>query len=100
MTARYWLLRYNYVPDVAKLRPALRPEHLKLAQSAVRDGVLLLGGAMDPLEKGGVLVFFGERSDVENFVSRDPYVQDANRVVSSYSIDPWQVVVGTLLVKQ
>jgi len=93
------LLRYSYVADVAKLRPALRPEHLELATLFAKERRLLLGGALDPLEKREGLLVFATEEDAKNFALRDPYVvaKPEARVVESYRIDQWNVVVGSLL---
>lgn len=100
MKGPFWLLRYSYVADVGKLRPSLRPAHLELATAFVKEKRMLLGGALDPLEtkREGLLVFATEE-DAKAFASRDPYVvaNPEARVVESYRIDQWNVVVGSLL---
>jgi uncharacterized protein YciI len=52
----------------------------------------LLGGAFDPAD-GALLVFdVPAAADVEDFVRRDPYVQ--NGLVKTWRIRAWTVVVG------
>jgi uncharacterized protein YciI len=91
----YFLLLYEVVDDYVNMRAPFREEHLKLARDAEARGTLLLGGAYaDPVD-GAALVFRGDdRSVVEDFVSRDPYVQ--NGLVKEWRIRDWTVVVGAL----
>jgi uncharacterized protein YciI len=93
---RFFVLRYDYVSDVAAKRPALRPAHLELVGGYVASGELLLGGALEPMEKGGVLVFHTTRERMEAFVRSDPYVVAPVPIVSKHTIDPWNVVAGSL----
>lgn len=91
----HYILFYDYVEDAVEKRAPHREEHLRLAGEARDRGELLLGGAYaDPVD-GAVLVFqCDDRSVVEDFVARDPYV--TNGVVTSWRIRPWTVVAGTL----
>lgn len=97
-----WLLRYNYVANVSELRPALRPQHLALAETFVQEKKLLLGGALDPLEKRKGFLVFATESAASEFASRDPYVvaPAGAKIVESFEIDKWNVVVGALYGKQ
>ena len=92
----YYLLFYDYVPDVLTRRAPFREAHLALAREWVARGGLILGGALaDPVD-GGVLVFkVPDRTEVEDFVRKDPYV--ANGVVTAWRIRPWTVVVGAAM---
>ena len=96
MANKYYCLRYRYVSNWETLRPALRTEHLALART---NKQLLLAGAYDAIEEGGLLVFYGSRQDVEAFVASDPYVQapQDKKIVESYDILPWNVAVGSLM---
>lgn len=95
---RLFILRYNYAADVMTKRHLIRAKHLELVKSFCDRNKLLLGGALDPVEDGGFLVFNTEtESEVEDFAQKDPYVVDeAHKVVESYSIHPWTVVAGSL----
>jgi uncharacterized protein YciI len=93
---RFFVLRYEYVSDVAVKRSPLRPAHLLHVQEYAAAGELLLGGALEPMEKGGVLVFHTTRERMDSFVGKDPYVTAKEPIVTRFSIDPWTVVVGSL----
>lgn len=87
----YSLLLYRYVDDIAERRAPFREAHLGLISEAYDRGVMLLAGALvDPLD-GGVFVFTtDDRAVVEDFVTRDPYVQEG--LVTSWRIRSWNVV--------
>ena len=89
----YWLLFYDYVPDILERRAPFRDAHLTLAGEAHRKGTLLMAGALaEPLD-GAVFVFRTEdRAVVEEFVRNDPYVEAG--LVTAWKIRPWTVVVG------
>jgi len=83
---------YSLVDDYLERRAALREEHLGLAQAAHDRGELLLAGVLpDPYDRA-LLVWTAPREVVEEFVARDPYV--VHGLVSSWTIRPWNVVVG------
>ena len=89
----YYLLRYDYVPDILTRREPHRSGHLsKLHELHGRGVVTMAGAAGDPVDHA-VIVFHAEsRSVVEDFVRSDPYV--LNGLVTNWRIDPWNVVVG------
>lgn len=92
----YFLLIYDYVPNIVERRKPHRDAHLKLASEWVDRGELVLGGAFAEPADGAVLAFKVEdRKQVEEFVARDPYV--ANGLVTAWRIRPWMVVVGAAL---
>jgi uncharacterized protein len=92
----YFLLFYDYVENIVDRRAPYRDAHLQLAHEWVSTGQVVLGGALaDPVD-GAVLVFkVDNRTQVEEFVGRDPYV--ANGLVTAWRIRPWTVVVGAAL---
>ena len=91
----YFLLFYDVVDDYVNQRAPFRKDHLQLAREAEARGDLLLGGAFDDPADGAALVFRGgDRSIVEDFVKKDPYVQ--NGLVKKWRIRDWKVVVGAL----
>jgi uncharacterized protein YciI len=89
----HYLLIYDYVEDAVERRAPFREEHLRLAREALARGELLMGGAFaDPVD-GAVLLFrVDDRSAVEGFVRRDPYVTGG--VVTRWRIRPWTVAIG------
>ncbi len=90
---RRWALFYQYVTDnVIERRAPHRPGHIGLVREWMADGRLLQGGALGDPPHGALLVFAVEdRSEVEEFVSKDPYV--VNGLVTGHRIEPWNIVV-------
>lgn len=92
----YFLLIYDYVPNIVERRQPFREAHIKLAGEWIERGELLLGGAFAEPADGAVIVFkVDDRKRVEEFVERDPYI--ANGLVTAWRIRPWTVVVGAAL---
>jgi uncharacterized protein YciI len=88
----YFALLYDVVDDYVERRKPFRAEHLALAEEASRAGRLALAGAFDPAD-GALLVFdVPSAADVEDFVRRDPYVQ--NGLVTRWRVRAWTVVAG------
>lgn len=89
----YYVLVYDVVADFVSRRVPYREEHLRLAREAHRRGELLLAGALaDPADRALLVFRVPERSVVERFAERDPYV--AAGLVSRWEIRPWSVVIG------
>ena len=89
----YYLLEYALIDDYLARRAAFRDEHLALARDALSRGDLILAGALAEPPDRAVLVWQADdRSVVERFVDRDPYVR--NGLVASWTIRPWTVVIG------
>ena len=89
----YWLLFYDYVDDIVERRAPVRDAHLALARDLHERGTLLQAGALAEPVDGAVFVFEAEdRSVVEDFVRRDPYVEAG--LVTAWRIRPWSVVIG------
>ncbi|MGH3823786.1 MAG: YciI-like protein [Pseudonocardiaceae bacterium] len=87
------LLFYDYVNDIAERRAPFRRAHLALIGESHEQGALLMAGALAEPVDGAVFVFTtDDRSIVEDFVARDPYVREG--LVTSWWIRPWNVVVG------
>ena len=55
--AQYYLLRYNYVPDILERRGPHRPGHLAAAHAAHAKGQCILGGPTGSPPSGGIFVF-------------------------------------------
>ncbi len=87
------LLFYDYVDNVLERRAPLRQEHLALAGEFRERGVLVMAGALAEPVDGAVLVFAtDDRSIVEDFAARDPYVREG--LVTAWRIRPWNVVIS------
>lgn len=88
----YSLLMYDYVDNIVERRTPFREAHLALASEAHERGVLLMAGALTEPVDGAVFVFTtDDRSVVEDFVARDPYIREG--LVTAWRIRPWNVVV-------
>ncbi len=89
----YYALIYEAADDYVARRPAFREEHLRLARAARERGELVLAGAFaDPVD-GALIVFrVDQKSKVEEFARKDPYV--VNGLVKKWEVRPWTVVVG------
>lgn len=89
----YFLLFYDLVDDYIERRAPLRDEHLALARAWQERGVLCMAGAFADPADGAALVFRADdRSVVEDFVARDPYV--AHGLIRQWRIREWTVVIG------
>lgn len=89
----YYVLFYDYVDDIVERRRAFRAEHLALANEHHERGLLLMAGAWTEPVDGAAFVFFtGDRSVIDDFVARDPYVR--NGLVTDWRIREWTVVIG------
>lgn len=89
----YFVLTYDYVPDVLQKRAPHRDAHLALAREWLAAGKIVLAGAFDPPTDGALFVFKADSAaDVEAFVAKDPYVK--NGVVRGHRVRPWNVVIG------
>ncbi len=89
----HYLLIYEVSDDYLEKRGLYRNEHLKLAWEAHEKGELILGGALsEPVDKA-ILLFKADTAEVvQKFVDKDPYVK--NGLVKTWSIRPWNTVVG------
>jgi hypothetical protein len=91
---KHWLLLYEVAPDYLIRREAFRAAHLDHAKRAVREGSLMLGGALADPSDGAVLLFAAkDGSPAETFARQDPYV--LNGVVTSWRVRAWNTVVGS-----
>ena len=90
----YFILFYETADNYVEKRAPFRAQHLELARDAHARGELLLAGALaDPADRA-VLVFRAtDRSKVEEFARRDPYV--LNGAVTRWEVRPWTVVIGS-----
>jgi uncharacterized protein len=89
----YYALIYEAADDYVARRPAFREQHLRLAQAARERGELVLAGAFADPVNGALIVFHvDDKSKVEEFARKDPYV--VNGLVKRWEVRPWTVVVG------
>ncbi len=89
----YYILFYKTDDNYIEKRASFRDAHLSLAQQALENGSLIMGGALADPPDGAVLVFKGEDPSVaEDFAKNDPYVK--NGVVKEWQVRPWTVVIG------
>ncbi len=89
----YSLLFYDYVDHIVERRAPFREAHLALAGEFRERGVLRMAGALVEPVDGAVLAFAtDDRSVVEDFVARDPYVQEG--LVTAWRIRSWNVVIS------
>lgn len=88
----YFVLIYYVVDDYVERRTIYRDEHLRLARESQSRGDLILGGALaDPADRALLIFRCSDKSVVEEFVTRDPYI--VNGLVTRWEIRPWTVVI-------
>ena len=88
----YYLLIYHVVDNYVAQRAQFREEHLRLVHEAHERGEIVLAGALtDPVDQALLVFRWPDRSVVENFVTRDPYVNHG--LVPRWEIRNWNVVV-------
>ena len=75
-------------------RGQFRDEHLKLARELNEKNELILAGAFSDPPDTALLIFkVANKSVIENFVKKDPYVK--NGLIAKWEIRPWTVVIGS-----
>jgi len=89
----HYILFYTTADDYMERRGEFRQLHLDMANKAVENGEIVMGGALaDPPDRA-IIVFKGDSPEiVENFAKNDPYV--INGIVTSWEVRPWNVVIG------
>jgi uncharacterized protein len=89
----YYALIYETVDDYVARRGEFRQLHLRAAQAAHERGELVLAGAFDdPVDRALLIFRVDDKSKVETFARKDPYV--VNGLVRKWEVRPWTVVVG------
>lgn len=89
----YYALIYELVDDMVNRRVPFREEHLRLAREARERGELVLAGALtEPVDRALLVFHVDDKSKVEAFASKDPYV--LNGLARKWEVRPWNVVVG------
>ena len=89
----YYALIYETVDDYVARRAQFREQHLRIAREWGERGELVLGGAFDdPVDRALLIFRVDDKSSVEEFARKDPYV--VNGLVKKWEVRPWKVVVG------
>ncbi len=89
----YYALIYETVDDYVARRAEFREQHLRVAREARDRGELIFGGAFDdPVDRALIVFCVDDKSKVEEFARKDPYV--VNGLVKKWEVRPWKVVVG------
>ena len=89
----YYALLYELVDDMVTRRVPFREEHLRLARESRERGELVLAGALaEPVDRALLVFHVGDKSKVEAFARKDPYV--INGLAKKWEVRPWNVVVG------
>lgn len=87
-------LEYTYVENMAEKRLPVRPAHLEFTKPFIANKTLIAGGAYVPELEAGLLLFRGQKEDVEEFAKKDPYVVEG--LVAKYQIREWNIAVGSI----
>jgi uncharacterized protein len=89
----YYALIYEVVDDYVTRRGEFREQHLRAAREVRERGELVLAGAFaEPVDRALLVFRTDEKSKVEEFARKDPYV--VNGLVKKWEVRPWKVVVG------
>lgn len=89
--ARYYLLLYDYVEDMATRRAPHRDAHLARVNAEGEAGRIVMAGALGDPPNGAALAFTDvERDHIEEFVRGDPYVLAG--LVTKWRVEPWTLV--------
>jgi hypothetical protein len=89
----YYALLYEVVDDYVARRGEFREQHLRVAREWLQRGELVFAGALaDPVDRALLVFQAADKSKVEDFARKDPYV--VNGLVRKWEVRPWNVVVG------
>jgi uncharacterized protein len=89
----YYALIYEVEDDYVTRRGEFREQHLRAAREVRERGELVLAGAFaEPVDRALLVFRTDEKSTVEEFARKDPYV--VNGLVKKWEVRPWKVVVG------
>lgn len=89
----HYLLIYKLADNYLDRRGEFRNEHLDMARKAVKNGDLMIGGALSEPADQAILLFKGDSPYVaELFAKNDPYVK--HKLVLSWEVRRWMTVVG------
>jgi uncharacterized protein YciI/heme-degrading monooxygenase HmoA len=88
----YDALFYDVADDFVARRAPFRQEHLRLANEARERGEIIFAGALAEPAAALIVFLVDDKTKVESFAAKDPYVQ--NGLVKKWEVRPWNVVVG------
>jgi uncharacterized protein YciI len=89
----YYALIYHLASNYMERRTQFREDHLKLAKELNQKDELILAGAFsDPPDKALLIFNVADKSVIEEFVKKDPYVK--NGLIAKWEIRSWTVVIG------
>ncbi len=89
----YYALIYETADDYVARRAEFREMHLRIAREVRERGDLILAGAFeDPVDRALLVFRVDDKSKVEDFARKDPYV--VNGLVKKWEVRSWKVVVG------
>jgi uncharacterized protein YciI len=89
----YYILFYDYVPNIVERREPFRAEHLSKVRELHEQGVIIMAGATgEPPAHAAIVFRTNDRARIEEFARSDPYV--LNGLVTGWHVEPWHVVVG------
>src|SRR5260370_13773917 len=88
----YYHLFYEVVDDLVNRRVPFRQEHLRLANEARERGEIVFAGALAEPASALIVFHVDEKTKVESFARKDPYVQ--NGLVKKCQVRLWNVFVG------
>lgn len=90
------ILTYIFSPNYLEERKPHRTNHFEHLKPYINGKQLLLGGATETESPDGILIFDKlSKEEIKTFAQSDPYV--INNVVTSYKIQQWNVVAGSLI---
>jgi uncharacterized protein len=93
MAQSWFVLIYEYVPDMIERRVPYREAHLALLRELHDRGEVYMAGAIGDPVNGGLIIFCGETDQAaHDFVAADPF--GAAGLVVSHRIVPWSVSVS------
>ena len=84
----YQILFYKTDDNYVERRKPFRANHLGMVRQGLKDGSLIMGGALaNPADEA--IIVFADKASAETFVANDPYVK--NGLIKEWSIRPWNV---------
>ncbi|KAF1329657.1 hypothetical protein FI667_g5824, partial [Globisporangium splendens] len=96
---KFYVLQYQYTPDILEKRDSFRSEHLARIKTLKAEDKLLMAGAfVDPTDAAVFIFSTADKRDIDDFVKNDPYVK--NNLVVSHTIREWNVVVRNKEIKK
>jgi uncharacterized protein YciI len=93
ITPKLYILKYEYVENIAEKRTPYREAHTAYVTKQVNNGNIILGGTIDHPPTAALTILRNlTEKEIEEIAKQDPYV--INGLVTKYSIKPFLAVVG------